>query len=385
MKLLLGTFAAAFTTCLLVTPVVRKLALRLNIVDSPDKHRKLHQQATPLGGGVAVLLSFLGVVAAVLIFSDSQRAEAADNAWFLFGIITSAVVLCAVGLLDDRHGLRGRQKLLGQVGAVCILLSSGLVIDSVQIFGSTFELGLLSVPFTMFWLLGAINALNLIDGVDGLATSVGIILSAAASVMAILTGHPTEAFLAMAVSGALCGFLIYNSPPASIFLGDAGSMIIGLILGALAIRSALKGPATVVLSVPTAILAIPIFDVSMAIVRRRLTGRSIYTTDRGSLASQPAAARLQRSQDRDDCRHPLLRHGRRCRNQCLPSQRISGDRFNLGRLRSARCRTTLRSSRMSARGPTYQRVGCLIGANSCAHSIDAAAYAGALPRGPAVA
>jgi UDP-GlcNAc:undecaprenyl-phosphate GlcNAc-1-phosphate transferase len=135
----------------------------------------------------------------------------------------------------------------------------------------------------MFWLLGAINALNLIDGMDGLATGVGIVLSLAVAVMAMLTGHSTEAFLSLALAGGLLGFLMYNSPPASIFLGDAGSMLIGLLLGALAIRGALKGPATVALAAPTAIWAIPIFDVLMAILRRKLTGRSIYETDRGHL------------------------------------------------------------------------------------------------------
>ncbi len=167
--------------------------------------------------------------------------------------------------------------------AAGIVTASGLMIDSVQLFGFKVELGLLAVPFTLFFLLGAINALNLIDGLDGLATGVGIVVSVAISVMATLSGHPVEAFLALAMAGALTGFLFYNSPPASIFLGDAGSMLIGLVLGTLAIRGSLKGPATIMLAAPTAIWAIPIFDVSMAILRRRLTGRSIYTTDRGHL------------------------------------------------------------------------------------------------------
>jgi UDP-GlcNAc:undecaprenyl-phosphate GlcNAc-1-phosphate transferase len=131
--------------------------------------------------------------------------------------------------------------------------------------------------------LGAINALNLLDGVDGLATSVGIVLSISIAAIAVFTGHRTEAFLALAMAGALTGFLVYNRPPASIFLGDAGSMLIGLVLGMLAIRSSLKGPTIVALAAPTALWAIPILDVSMAILRRKLTGQSIYTTDRGHL------------------------------------------------------------------------------------------------------
>lgn len=283
MLLLLATFVLAFVTSLLLTPVVRKLARRLGLVDHPDEQRKLHQEATPLGGGGAVLIASVVAVVAALVFSDSQRADASSNANFLAGLLASATLLCIIGLVDDRFGLRGRQKLFGQIVAAGILLASGLVIERVQIFGVTFELGVLSGLLTLFWILGAINAVNLLDGMDGLATCVGIVLSVAVAVMANLAGHPTEAFLALALAGSLTGFLIYNSPPASIFLGDAGSMIIGLILGALAIRSSLKGPASIVLAAPTAIWAIPIFDVMMAILRRKLTGRSIYATDRSHL------------------------------------------------------------------------------------------------------
>ncbi len=283
MRLLVATFSTALIASLVLTPIVRILARRWGLVDHPDKHRKLHEHATPLGGGAAVLMAFLVAVAVVLIFSDSQRSQIAENASFFVGLISASILICVIGLVDDRFGLRGRQKLAGQVVAAGIVAASGLMIDKLQVFGFTLELGPLAVPFTVFFILGAINALNFIDGLDGLATSVGIVLSVAIAVMATLAGHPVEAFLALAVAGALIGFLFYNSPPASIFLGDAGSMLIGLVLGALAIRASLKGPATIVLAAPMAIWAIPIFDVTMAILRRRLTGRSIYTTDHGHL------------------------------------------------------------------------------------------------------
>jgi len=291
MRLLSVTFVVAFLASLCLTPLVRRWARHWNIVDHPDEHRKLHQQATPLGGGFAVLLSWLLAIAVVLTMSSSQQARIGNNAVFLLGLLGAAVVICAVGLIDDRFGLRGRQKLFGQTLAASILLLAGLIIRRLEIFGVTLDLGPLAIPFTLFWLLGAINALNLIDGLDGLATSVGVVLCVAIALMASLANHPTEAFLALALAGGLSGFLMYNRPPATIFLGDAGSMLIGLVLGALAIRGAFKGPATVVLAAPTAILAIPILDVSMAVLRRRLTGRSIYATDRGHL------------------HHTLLQHG----------------------------------------------------------------------------
>ncbi|MBS0201582.1 MAG: undecaprenyl/decaprenyl-phosphate alpha-N-acetylglucosaminyl 1-phosphate transferase [Planctomycetes bacterium] len=202
---------------------------------------------------------------------------------FLNGLLLAVIAIVGVGFLDDRFTLRGRQKLAGQVAAAGILIASGLRVEQIHVFGTQIDLGLLGIPFTLFWLLGAINSLNLIDGIDGLASSVGVILSMSIAGMAWMTGHDTEAIIALALCGALLGFLVYNFPPASIYLGDAGSMLIGLLLGALAIRSSLKGPATVALAAPTVMWTIPILDVGMAILRRKLTGRSIYHTDRGHL------------------------------------------------------------------------------------------------------
>jgi len=123
----------------------------------------------------------------------------------------------------------------------------------------------------------------LIDGMDGLATSIGIVLSLALGGMAYVSWHYEEAYIAFALAGALTAFLVFNFPPASIFLGDSGSMLIGLLLGVLAIRTSLKGPATVLMTAPIAIMAVPAFDVAMAILRRKLAGRSIYASDREHL------------------------------------------------------------------------------------------------------
>lgn len=281
----LAVYAAgiSFAASLLLTPMVRYVATRLGIVDLPDTTRKLHDRTTPLGGGVAVLLGFWLAALSLALFWGVEIRQSSWDPLFVGSLACATMVICGIGLLDDAFKLRGRQKLLGQMLAAGILVAGGLNVEHVAIFGLRLELGIMAVPFTMFWLLGAVNALNLLDGMDGLATSVGIVLSIALTVMAILTGHVGDAILVAAIGGSLLGFLIYNLPPASIFLGDAGSMLIGLILGSLAIRSSLKGPATVALAAPTAIWAIPIMDVGMAILRRKLTGRSIYHADRGHL------------------------------------------------------------------------------------------------------
>lgn len=288
MTALLAIPIIAFLASLALTPAVRRCARRFHLVDHPDGHRKIHDAPIPLGGGVAVLVATLIAVAAVLfiqfpLIDNPWKTALLENKAELLGLLAAATVLCAVGLVDDRKGLRGRQKVLGQLCAVGILVSSGLVIRSIAIFGWQVDLGPLSIPFTVFWLLGAINSLNLIDGIDGLATSVGIILTLTIAAMAFFNGHVAQAIIALSLAGSLAGFLVYNFPPASIFLGDAGSMVIGLAAGSLAISSSLKGPATVALAAPIAIWAIPIFDSGAAILRRKLTGRSIYTCDRGHL------------------------------------------------------------------------------------------------------
>lgn len=274
-------------SCLLasvLTPLMRLIAHAYGFVDKPDGRRKLHQKPVALGGGAAVFLStLLSILCAIAIFPSLHEAVGRTHTSFFIGLLLSSSCIVVIGLIDDRVHLRGRQKLLGQVVATGILIASGMVVQQVQFFGWKIELGLLSIPFTMFWLLGAINALNLIDGLDGLAGSIGVILSLAIAGMACMTSHDGDALVAMALCGALLGFLVYNLPPASIYLGDAGSMLVGLMLGALAMQSSFKGPATVALMAPTVIWAIPILDVGMAILRRKLTGRSIYETDRGHL------------------------------------------------------------------------------------------------------
>lgn len=272
-----------FAACLLLTPLVRRLAVALDVVDRPDETRKLHSRTTPLGGGIAVLSGFwIAVLCLPLIWTSSAGNQLWDPR-FVGCLLLASLIICAVGLIDDTKDLRGRQKLLGQILAATVLITGGVYVDHITVFSWNIDLGVMAIPFTMFWLLGAINALNLLDGMDGLATSIGIVLSLGLSVMAIMGQHTADAILTAAIAGALLGFLIYNLPPASIFLGDAGSMLIGMVLGAMAIRASLKGPATIALAAPTAIWAIPILDMGMAILRRKLTGRSLYTTDRGHL------------------------------------------------------------------------------------------------------
>jgi UDP-GlcNAc:undecaprenyl-phosphate GlcNAc-1-phosphate transferase len=280
---LLAVGVTGIVTALVATPLVRAGALATGLVDHPDPTRKLHARQTPLGGGLAVLLGALVAAVLGLFLSGQLFTLSPADARSLWGLLAASGVICVLGIVDDAQGMRGRQKLLGQIVAVGIVVVSGLSIQNISVLGWNLDLGPLAIPFTFFWLLGAINALNLIDGADGLATTIGLIASISISAMAVACERPTDALIAAALAAGLAGFLPYNFPPAKIFLGDAGSMLIGLVLGVLAIRCALKGPATVALAAPAAIMAIPIFDSAAAIIRRTFTGRSIYCTDRGHL------------------------------------------------------------------------------------------------------
>ena len=199
------------------------------------------------------------------------------------GLGLAALLIAAVGLIDDARSLKGRHKVLGQLAAVAIVMSCGVVVRKLCVFGADLDLGLLSYPFTAFFLLGAINSLNLLDGMDGMLSCIGLMICLAIATIAALLGHWSAACFAAALAGALLGFLRYNSPPASIFMGDCGSMVVGLVIGVVAIQGSLKGSATVVFAAPLALLTLPILDALAAVVRRKLSGRSIYVSDRGHL------------------------------------------------------------------------------------------------------
>ncbi len=265
-----------------VTNFVGLTARRWGFVDRPDGHHKGHKREVALGGGVAVFLAATVTFLVEYAFSDPLQGIF-DEAHYLGGLLLAGAWIVCLGLYDDRFGMRGRYKLLGQIVAAVIVISAGLKIESFTLFEQTIHLGPLSVAFTIFWLVGAMNSLNLLDGIDGLATTIGIILCATITIMAVLFGRPAVAVVGAVFTGSLVGFLRFNYPPAKIFLGDAGSMLIGLVVGTLAIGGSFKGPATVAMAAPLAIWALPIFDSVAAIMRRKLTGRSIYATDRGHL------------------------------------------------------------------------------------------------------
>lgn len=273
----------AFLLAVGITPLVRHIARAGGLVDHPDRDRKLQAEAVALGGGVAVFVS-LALGFALLI--------GIDRTWFghslgdidrkYYHLFASGAALLIVGLVDDLWNLRGRQKLLLQCLIVTILVSSGTRFDSLGILGYDVQLGVFAFPVSILWLLIAVNALNLIDGADGMASTIGAIICLGLGWVSFQSNSPFNGFVCFSLAGALLGFLVFNKPPATIYLGDAGSMMIGLFIGVFSVWANFK-ETTVLSSAPIAIFALPLLDSSAAIVRRWLTGRSIYATDRGHL------------------------------------------------------------------------------------------------------
>jgi UDP-GlcNAc:undecaprenyl-phosphate GlcNAc-1-phosphate transferase len=280
---LLVAFAVGCALNLAATPLARALARRVGLVDRPDGRRKLQSAAVPVAGGPALFVAVAAAVAVAALAGGGWGAGVDVRPGAVAGLLAGGLVICGVGVADDAVGLRGRYKLLGQCLAVAVVVGCGVVVERVHLFGWDVELGVLAAPVTGVLLLGAVNALNLLDGMDGLLGSVGLIVCVAFGAMAAWAGQGFAAWVAFATAGALLGFLRYNLPPASVYMGDSGSMLVGLVVGVLAVHGSLKGPAAVALVAPGCVLVVPILDTAAAIARRKLVGRSVFATDRGHL------------------------------------------------------------------------------------------------------
>lgn len=274
---LVGGFSMALA--LLVTPVVTRLAVLWGVVDEPDE-RRIHEGRVPRLGGVGIFFSFLLPVVSVAIFGPSlSHLLDAHAGWTWLFLGTCVVLVC--GLLDDVFSLGPLPKLGCQLLAALAVVLGGQGITAVTnpFDGETVSLGLWSAPVTVLWVLGITNAFNLIDGLDGLAAGVGMIASATLFAIALENGQPEVALLSLALAGALAGFLWYNFNPASVFLGDTGSLLVGYLLSVLSIRGASKGATTFVVLVPLLALGFPIADTVLAVLRRSLRVLRVVRSD----------------------------------------------------------------------------------------------------------
>jgi UDP-GlcNAc:undecaprenyl-phosphate GlcNAc-1-phosphate transferase len=274
-------FLGAASLVLILTPRFARLATRLGAVDHPDGRRKNQALPVPRGGGVVIALAAMSVIPLALFIGPPGEAE--SSAWLTRGLLPSIIILLVVGIIDDVLTLTGIYKLIGQVLAVSMLVATGLQFGQISLLGMLIPLGDFRIPFTIFFCLGAVNAFNLIDGIDGLASSLGTVVCVTLGIITASQGHFAGSAVCFTVAGGLVGFLRYNVSPAKVYLGDTGSMLVGLIVAAVAIESSIKQETAFVLAVPLAICAIPILDAGAALIRRITTGQSVFTADRGHL------------------------------------------------------------------------------------------------------
>jgi UDP-GlcNAc:undecaprenyl-phosphate GlcNAc-1-phosphate transferase len=249
-------------------------------VDAPDQKRKLHHEPVPRLGGLAVGAAYL-LAYSVWLLTPLQAGAILNAHLSVVGrMLPAALVVVAYGLADDLRGLKPRDKILGETIAACLVWWAGVRMESV----AGFEIApWASLPLTIMWLLLCTNAFNLIDGMDGLATSMALVGSAATLLAALWQGNIALALAVAPLAGALAGFLRYNKPPASIFLGDCGSLLVGFLLGSFALLWSQKSATLLGLAAPVMAVALPLLDTSVAIGRRFLSGRPLFGADRGHI------------------------------------------------------------------------------------------------------
>ena len=273
-KILLS-FVCAFLLAFLSTPLVKKLAKKIGAIDIPKDKRRMHTDSVPLIGGLAI---FLGFLVSTVFFAEIDIK--------IIAILSGALIMVVLGVFDDKYALGAKFKLMIQIIAAAIPVIAGVRIERIILpflKSGGIEFGWLAYPITILWIVALTNAVNLIDGLDGLAAGVSAIASFSMFLIALMQGNYVIAVMSAALVGACCGFLPYNFSPASIFMGDTGSTFLGFVMASLSVLGLFKIHAIISFAVPFIAFGIPIFDTSFAIFRRIKEHRPIMSPDRGHL------------------------------------------------------------------------------------------------------
>ena len=284
MTVYVWAFVIALIVTYICTPLVRTLAVNIGAIDAPDA-RKVHQVSIPRLGGLAIYIGYM--VSLLYSVKDISSVK---------GLLIGSVILVAVGIWDDVKQIGPKTKLLGQIVAALMLPIFDNAIHFISIGDHMLYLEYLSIPLTVFWIVGFTNIVNLIDGLDGLAAGISLIACIAICIVTLQMGQVDLACITLALAGAACGFLRYNFNPAKIFMGDTGSMLLGYTMAAISVMGSVKTAATVGLVVPVIVLGLPILDTLFAIVRRRINGRPVFQPDKGHLHHRLLAMGLTQKQ-----------------------------------------------------------------------------------------
>jgi len=279
----LGIFAASVALSFLFTRYVRHFAVVRGLVSTPAQDRHLHVRPLPRLGGVAIVLAFLLTGGVGLLIGGWRHKLSVDLDFrTLAGLLLPGLLIFALGVYDDLHPVRPYVKFAVQTVAGCILFALGFrILDLPVLVGhhSSFS-WFISLPLTILWVLAITNAFNLIDGLDGLAAGSALFSTMVVFVVALLDKSSFVALMSLALAGAILGFLRFNFNPATIFLGDCGSLFIGFMLSALALRGAQKAPTIIAVAIPVVSFGLPILETALSILRRFIGGRPVFTADR---------------------------------------------------------------------------------------------------------
>src|SRR5712664_2859399 len=277
----LMTYLLAFVTCLLLSLVatwcVRNIAYARGWIHVPKSDRHLHTVPVPRLGGVAIYFSFMTVVIAAMVIPRLIGSAAPLDAKAMVGLLGPGLIVFLLGLFDDLHPVSPYWKFAIQTVAAIWLYAGGYGIHNLGLIHGGQVLGwVYCLPLTVLWVLLITNAFNPIDGLDGLAAGSALFSIVVVFVMSLIVPNPLLAFLTIALAGATLGFLRFNFHPASIFLGDCGSLFIGFMLAALALAGSQKAPTFVAVAIPIVSLGFPILDVALAVLRRFLSGKPLF-------------------------------------------------------------------------------------------------------------
>lgn len=280
--LMLGT---TFLFSLCITPVIKMIAKHVGAMDIPNE-RKVHKVPMPRLGGLSI---FFGFLLGYMLFGEQSIV--------MNSILIASFVVILIGVFDDIKPLKASVKFIGQLVAACIIVFYGnIILRDVSAFGIYIDFGCFSIPFTIFFILGCINCMNLIDGLDGLAAGISSIYFATIGIIAIMQGKfGLDFLLTFIMLGSTLGFLVHNFNPATIFMGDSGSMFLGLIISVIALLG-FKNVTMTSLIIPLLLLAIPILDTIFAIIRRTLKGEKISTPDKYHIHHQLLKRNLSQRQ-----------------------------------------------------------------------------------------
>ena len=295
------TVAVAFICAVLVsallTPAIRAAARRYGFLDHALSSRKAHGKPIPRLGGVAIVAGFFAPLLGLLVVDSGVGRLFTASRTHVVGLFVGGAAIAALGLFDDLKGSGAKLKFAVQFGVAGLVYALGFRVETLAVpLLGVVELGWLGLPLTLLWVVGVVNALNLIDGLDGLAGGVAFIAIATTFIVAAGHGDALMMLFTAALGGAVLGFLFFNFNPASIFMGDTGSLFLGFVLATTSLETHQKSSAAVALLVPVVVLGLPIGDTLLSMARRKLRGVPMFAADRGHIHHRLLARGLSHRQ-----------------------------------------------------------------------------------------